>query len=284
MPPPPQPGATEPAQATQLSPRQQAIQETIAGVLDIQTVLVVPMEAFFDLGGDSLRAVLIQSKLREKFGVEVPLRKFFEPSTLLAIDQAIDQAIAEAAGDARLPVIQQRVDRHSWPLSSAQSRLFFLEQIAPGAPIWNVAFGIRLQGALDVAALEAALREIKRRHETLRATFTVGQGGRPQQAIGPDAPLHLHLHDVSGLPAPEGWSAFAALAATEARRGFDLASGPLQRELLVRLAADDHALVIIVHHLSADAWSFGVILNELRALYGAFARREPSPLPEPVIQ
>lgn len=154
-------------------------------MLDIQSVLVVPTEAFFDLGGDSLRAVLIQSKLREKFGVEVPLRKFFEPSTLLAIDQAIDQAIAEAAGDARLPVIQQRVDRHSWPLSSAQSRLFFLEQIAPGAPIWNVAFGIRLQGALDVAALEAALREIKRRHE--RPSGRRSRSGRAEGRSKPSA-------------------------------------------------------------------------------------------------
>lgn len=280
LPAPPERSAPEaPAEPSTLSDREQAIQAAIASSLDIDTALVTPTSSFIDLGGDSLRAVIVQSILRKKFGVEVDLGELFKSPTI----KVVDAVIAQASSTAAKPLIERRADCHEWRVSSAQARIFFLQQIMPDAPIFNLAFGIRLKGALDVAALEAALREIKRRHETLRATFSV-EDGKPVQRIREDVAPGLERRDYEGLAPEQAWEQFAALATAEARRRFDLASDPLHRELLVCFTPHDHVLMCTVHHIAADAWSFGVILRDLHALYGAFARGEASPLPAPALQ
>ncbi|MFP5285014.1 MAG: amino acid adenylation domain-containing protein, partial [Thermoanaerobaculia bacterium] len=160
---------------------------------------------------------------------------------------------------------------------------WFLAQLAPRSPAYNMSFAVRLTGALDPIALAAALSEIRRRHETLRTAFRTDPSGRPVQVVQPAEPLPLPLVDLSGLPEASGEA--RRLASSIAPAPFDLERGPLVRALLFRLASDEHAVLWVTHHIAADAWSMtAVLLPELGALYSAFAQGRPSPLPEPPVQ
>ena len=172
------------------------------------------------------------------------------------------------------------------PLSFAQERLWFLDQLEPGSPTYNIALAVELAGHLETAALAASLAEIVRRHAVLRTTFAVtgGTGGRPAQVIAPDGELALPLVDLSGLPPSARDAEGQSLAGDAARRPFDLACGPLVRATLVRLEASRHAVLFALHHIVADGWSMGVLAREVGALYAAAAAGRPSPLAEPAIQ
>ncbi|HEX2201856.1 MAG TPA: amino acid adenylation domain-containing protein [Longimicrobium sp.] len=159
------------------------------------------------------------------------------------------------------------------PLSFPQRRLWFLDRMEPGNAFYNLPTAARLRGALDVPALERALGEVVARHAVLRSVFREVEG-EPVQAPLPPRPFVL---PVDALPDADDAALRGALAA-EARRPFDLAAGPPFRARLFRLGADDHALIVTLHHVVGDAWSFGVLFRELGALYGAFARGGPSPL------
>jgi len=163
-----------------------------------------------------------------------------------------------------------------FPLSFAQQRLWVLDRLEPGATAYNMAFARRLRGPLDVAALERALAELVRRHETLR-TRIEARDGEPVQVVEPFRGWTL---PVIGWPLAESEreDAFVELASDEANRPFDLAAGPLFRAALVQAGADDHLLLTTLHHIVSDGWSTGVFDRELRALYEAFAAGEPSPL------
>ncbi|MBA2448198.1 MAG: amino acid adenylation domain-containing protein [Chloroflexi bacterium] len=169
------------------------------------------------------------------------------------------------------------------PLSFAQQRLWFLDQLVPGEPFYNLASALCLSGKLEVAALERSFSEITRRHETLRTTFHPIES-RPVQVIAPATPLTLPVVDLSRLPETERDVAAVRLAQEEARRPFDLARGPLLRATLLRLGAEEHVLLLTLHHIASDDWSKGVLNRELAALYEAYAVGRPSPLPEPAIQ
>ena len=170
------------------------------------------------------------------------------------------------------------------PLSFGQEQLWFLEQMAPGAPVYNLPAAIRCEGELRPGVLARALAEIARRHEALRTRFGMADG-RPVQSPAPAALEEpLPAVDLSALPEAAREAEARRLAAAEARRPFDLAAGRLLRSLLLRLAPRRHRLLLTVHHLGADAWSVGLLLGELAALYGAFAAGRPSPLPEPEVQ
>ncbi|MDH7486312.1 MAG: amino acid adenylation domain-containing protein [Anaerolineae bacterium] len=170
------------------------------------------------------------------------------------------------------------------PLSFAQERVWFLERLEPGRALYNVPeVTFRLRGPLDVAVLERSLNEIVRRHETLRTTF--GQvDGRPVQVIHPSRQLTLPVVSLEHLPLEQREAEARRLAAEEVMRPFDLARGPLFRAVLLRLATDDHVLILPMHHIIADGWSIGILLRELAALYTAFSKGQPSPLPELPIQ
>ncbi len=158
------------------------------------------------------------------------------------------------------------------PLSFAQQRLWFLDQLEPGSPLYNMPGALRVEGPLDGAVLARCLGEIVRRHEALRTVFAAPQGS-PVQVIRPAEPFPLPVVDLSGLPADEREARALALAAEEAGRPFDLARGPLLRGLLLRLAERDHAVVLTVHHIVSDGWSMGILVRELAALYAGFRRR-----------
>ncbi|HEX2078241.1 MAG TPA: amino acid adenylation domain-containing protein [Longimicrobium sp.] len=159
------------------------------------------------------------------------------------------------------------------PLSFSQRRLWFLDRMEPGNAFYNLPNAVRLRGALDVPALERALGQVVARHAVLRSVFRE-VAGEPVQAPLPPRPFALPVNVLFGADD----DALRAALAAEARLPFDLAEGPPFRARLFRLGARDHALVVTLHHVVGDAWSFGVLFRELGALYGAFAAGEPSPL------
>jgi amino acid adenylation domain-containing protein len=169
------------------------------------------------------------------------------------------------------------------PLSSAQQRLWFLDRLAPGSPLYNVATALHLAGPLDPAVLAAGFSEIVRRHEALRTRFAIHEG-RPVQIPEPAAPLPLPVIDLSGLPPDLRGPEEERRIEEESRAPFDLTRPPLLRVRLVRLGEDEHLLLLTVHHIASDAWSIGVAVGELGALYPALAAGHPSPLPELPIQ
>ncbi|HEY0739278.1 MAG TPA: condensation domain-containing protein, partial [Herpetosiphonaceae bacterium] len=169
------------------------------------------------------------------------------------------------------------------PLSFAQQRLWFLHQVEPDSPAYNDFRIQRLEGPLDVAALSQSLDEVVRRHEVLRTIFTV-QAEQPVQVINPAQAVALPLIDLQGLPADEREAEAMRLATLEIHHIFDLARGPLLRVLLLRLRADVHVMVLTIHHIVTDGWSFGVLFRELSALYAAFSQGLPSPLAQMPLQ
>ena len=185
-------------------------------------------------------------------------------------------------GDAQ-PQLVRRTDHVNPPLSFAQQRLWFLDQLEPGGTSYNLPAAFRLKGPLQVEALQRSLDEIVRRHESLRTTFRVVDG-QPVQAISPPGPMPLPLLDLSGLPSEEQEAELKRLSREDAQRSFDLENGPLLRVSLVGLNQAEHALLLTIHHVIADGWSYGVLVDELRTLYSAFAAGRPSPLPELPVQ
>jgi len=168
-------------------------------------------------------------------------------------------------------------------LSFAQQRLWFLDQYEPDKSFYNIPFALRLSGPLDVPALERSINEIIRRHEALRTTFPVYEG-EPVQCINLPVEHPLSVIDLSDVPASDREDQARRLADEEARRHFDLARGPLFRRSLIRLAKNDHILLLTLHHIVSDGWSVGVLYRELSVLYGAFSRAQPSPLADLPIQ
>ncbi len=232
---------------------------------------------FFALGGHSLLATRLVSRVREDLGVEVALRSVFEAPTPRRLAERIQ---AERRGR-QVPPLLRLPRTASLPLSFAQERLWFLEQLAPGGATYNVPTAVRLRGRLDTGALKAGLTEIARRHESLRTRFEV-EGGTPVQHVAPAAALALPLVDLRGAAGAEAEA--RRLAAAESRRGFDLERGPVWRACLLRLGREEHLLLLTLHHIVADGWSLGVLVRELSALYAAFVAGEPSPLPDLGVQ
>ena len=164
------------------------------------------------------------------------------------------------------------------PLSFAQQRLWFLHQLQPESPVYNLPYVLRLSGRLDVEALERALNAVVERHEMLRTTF-ISIDGRPLQLIAPHAPVRLPVKDLSALEEHERERETSRLAAVEARRAFDLGDGPLLRTSILRLGVEDFVLLFTMHHIISDGWSMDVLVRELTLLYMAFREGQPSPLP-----
>jgi amino acid adenylation domain-containing protein/non-ribosomal peptide synthase protein (TIGR01720 family) len=188
-----------------------------------------------------------------------------------------------AVDAATMPILPRQGERDAFPLSFAQQRLWFLQQLAPDTPAYNLPYVIRLGGLLDLAVFQRCLGEIVRRHEALRASFATHDGD-PVQLISPARPVVLTLLDLQGLPEAERELAAQRLMREEVRRPFDLARGPLLRVTLLRPGRAAHVLLLTMHHIASDGWSQGVLINEIVRLYAAFAAGRPSPLPALPIQ
>jgi acyl carrier protein len=264
------------------TPTEEAVASAWAEVLGLDRVGV--NDHFFDLGGHSLLATRVISRVREECGVDLPLRAMFEEPTLSGLAARVDTARGEATGRPDGPIVPAaRPAGADSPPSFAQQALWYLDRLAPGRPTFNVTASVRVTGPMDVEALGRAYREVVRRHESLRTSFPVVDG-RPVARVSPDWDLPLPVVDLSHLPGPDRPLEARRLAVEEARRPFDLAAGPLLRARLLRLGPDDHAVLLAMHHIVTDGWSMGVAAGELAAIYGAFRRGGPSPLPDLAIQ
>ncbi|HEV2727188.1 MAG TPA: amino acid adenylation domain-containing protein, partial [Solirubrobacterales bacterium] len=280
----PEPGAADTAAGREYEPPRTGLEEVVAGVFAavLRVERVGRKDNFFELGGHSLLGTQAVSRLREACGAEVALRSLFEHPTVEGLARVVEAAMREedGGGSAAPPLV--RVSRESeLPLSFAQQRLWFIDQLEPGTTAYNIPLGVRLEGWLDVGALSRTLGEVVRRHEVLRTTFPAVEG-RPAQVVREARPLALEVSDVSGSEDARG--RVAELMREEARRPFDLAEGPLVRARLVKVAEEEHVALLTMHHIVSDGWSMGVLVREVAALYSAYVRGEESPLPELPVQ
>ncbi|SFY33420.1 non-ribosomal peptide synthetase [Streptomyces atratus] len=224
---------------------------------------------FFELGGHSLLATQVTSRLRDALGVEVPVRALFAAPTVVGLAAAVAELAADGTAGAERIVSADRTGG-PLPLSFAQQRLWFLDQLEPGRAEYAVPFALRVSGALDTDALDAALTRMLARHEILRTRFVAGDDGEPAQVVDPPAPVHTAVHDLRHIAdTEERQEAARHLARAEAARPFDLAAGPLLRAHLVRLADEEAHLLLTVHHIACDGWSEPVMARELREGYRA---------------
>jgi non-ribosomal peptide synthetase component F len=269
---PPPPDSAAGGGSADLTPTEQAIAGAWSEILRVPAV--APTDDFFALGGHSLLAATLAARLGRTFGVDraSSLRQVFETPTLRELAQAVD-----ASRHGTRPMILAARRDEELPLSFAQQRLWFLAQLEPGSPFYNVPVALRLRGDLDASALSGALDEVVARHEALRTTFP-SVDGEPRQVIGPVLPVGLETVDLRAITEERQEEEARARALEEALRSFDLAVGPLFRALLLRLDSDDHVLLLTMHHIVADGWSMGVLAEELSALYTAFTAGDASPL------
>src|SRR6185369_12204493 len=269
-------------QESYLAPRT-PVEEVLAGIwaelLGLERVGAT--DHFFALGGHSLLATRVMSRLRGTLGVELPLRDLFEAPTVAGLAARVEAAQRAGAAASAPPLVSMAslLRQGPLPLSFAQQRLWFIDQLEPGSPLYNVPVVLGVEGPLDPGVLALCLGEIERRHESLRTVFTVREGA-PVQVIQPASPFVLPVLDLSGLPESRREPQALVLAGEEAGRPFDLLHGPLLRGVLLRLAEGDHVAALTMHHIASDAWSMGILVREVMALYAAFTAGRPSPLPE----
>lgn len=237
---------------------------------------------FNELGGHSLLGTQLISRLRDAFKTALPLRHLFESPTVAGLAQSIRQA-----GGNREPAEQAAIPRRApgapVPLSFAQQRLWFLDQLTPGTPVYNMPSTLRLRGRLNTDALARSLNEIVRRHEALRTIFVMNSG-EPLQRVLSSLAVPVPVVDLRSLGAPQRDAQALRLASEEIGRPFALATGPLVRARLFRLDEEDFLFLLVLHHIVSDGWSMAVFFRELSALYEAFRAGRPSPLPDLPVQ
>ena len=229
---------------------------------------------FFDLNGDSLIATQILSRVKAAFSDELSLRDVLTHLTIAEFSQIVETKTQETPKEALIPSVPRDIEL---PLSFSQERLWLLDHLISGSPMYNLTTAVRLTGDLNVPALEQSFSEVIRRHEILRTTFDLVNGG-PVQIIHAAEPIHLLPQDFT-----QESDALRAVS-EESQKPFDLTNGPLIRIRLVRLAPDDHMLVVVTHHIVSDAWSTGLLIREVVTLYNASSQGNSSPLSELPIQ
>ncbi|MFN6484872.1 MULTISPECIES: condensation domain-containing protein [unclassified Nostoc] len=247
------------------------LQQLVAQVLSVPLEQINIQQPLSNLGIDSLQAFELKNRIQEDVGVCISAVDLFEASIAEIVKlvlsteiNSINQQLQPVSRDCELP------------LCLAQERLWFLDQLEPGNPFYNVAIAIRLTGKLNPVILEQSLNEIIKRHESLRTTFPTIDG-RPIQVI--HETLELKLSILQNFD-----SDIQSLILEESQKPFDLDQLPLLRATLLHLKEDKHLLLISTHHIISDGWSIGVLIQELATIYAAFSLGKPSPLPELSIQ
>ncbi len=263
-------------------PPRNAVEEKLAEiwseVLHLRRVSV--HDNFFGLGGHSLLATQVVSRVRKWANVELPLRAMFEAPTVAELGVRVEHL---QSAKPPLPMVRRTDRTKSLPLSFAQQRLWFLNQLEPDSPFYNIPMALRLKGALDVASLRRALNEIIRRHEVLRTTYQL-DGDSPVQIIRPELTIDVPVVDLSGVPVELQEATVGQKAMENGRHVFNLQTGPVIRASLLKLGEHDHVLLLNTHHIANDGWSIWQFGNELAPLYEALREDKPSPLPELSVQ
>ncbi|MBN3960151.1 non-ribosomal peptide synthetase [Nostoc sp. NMS8] len=267
------------------TPIEEMLTQIWAQVLKLEQVGI--HDNFFELGGHSLLATQLLSRIRNIFKIELPLRELFVAATVAELAKEIEQLQQQ---DIKLsaPPILARTDNAELPLSYAQQRLWFLDQLNPNSAFYNIPTALRLVGTLNITALKESLQEIIHRHEALHTNF-VTVNGQPIQIIHNRGGLGirgngdwglgtLSIVDLRHLSTTEQEIALQQLAKQQAIQPFDLATQTLVRATLVVLSETEHVLLMCMHHIVSDGWSIGVFVQELAALYNSYSQGQPSPL------
>ncbi|MEP6932469.1 MAG: amino acid adenylation domain-containing protein, partial [Nitrospirota bacterium] len=248
----------------------------------LQQPTIRPQDNFFAMGGDSLRGTQVLARLQETCRIDVPLDALFDYPTAAEFAAHIE-TLTPPAGASSDVTIHAASREGAVPLSFAQERFWFLEQLSPGTPFNNIPIALRLNGSLDVEVLRRSLDEIVRRHEILRASFVL-HNGQPAQIIAPRLDIPFSTEDLNRASESSREEQLQRLVEEEARRPFDFMREPLLRLRLFRISETDHVLSLTVHHIVADGWSMGLLSRELAVLYHAFIQGRVSPLPALPIQ
>lgn len=277
-------------QTTYVAPRnslEDQIVEAWQKILGITPVGVY--DDFFELGGHSLLATQLVTRLRDTYKVELPLRRLFESPTVAGLVALIEaarqpgealpvdgQSIAEAGmpkGDSETPDLADQIlpipRAGDLPLSFGQQRLWFIDQLEPGSPLYNNFAALRLIGDLDFSALEFCVQKIVQRHESLRTTFH-DVHGQPVQTIHEQMDTPVRVRDLLGIPAAKLDEEITRLAINEASQPFDLSQGPLLRLVVMQTGSQEHVIFLTMHHIVSDGWSVAVLIREVAALYTAY--------------
>ncbi|MEH2127083.1 non-ribosomal peptide synthase/polyketide synthase [Nostoc sp.] len=242
----------------------------------LKVELVGRHDNFFELGGHSLLATQLISRVRTSLKVELPLRSLFATPTVAELASSIQQ-LQQQNIELSTPPIFPRAENAEIPLSFAQQRLWFLDQLEPNSALYNIHFGLRLAGILNVAALQQSLLEIIHRHEALRTNF-ITVDGQAAQIIQTQPNWTVPVVDLQHLSITEQKTAAQKLVQQQGIQPFDLAEEALIRATLVLLSETEHWLLVCMHHVVSDGWSMGVFVEELIALYNAYFQGQPSPL------
>jgi amino acid adenylation domain-containing protein len=261
------------------TPAEAAVCAIWAEVLGVERVGVE--DDFLELGGHSLRATQVAARLRQALGAELSPFELFELRTPAQVAWAAERAASRAHDD--VPALVPADRDQPIPLSSPQQAIWFFQELSPGMRSYNFQAAIRFDGRLDVPALERALEEIVRRHEIFRTIFRAVDG-EPRQLVQEPFAVRLDTTDLGGLEGAAQQAELERLLRVEFQKPFHLGRLPLVRWTLYRLADDAHVLAAVEHHFVHDGWSFGRFLQELAALYGAFAEGRESPLPPLEVQ
>ncbi|MEM7051549.1 MAG: amino acid adenylation domain-containing protein [Acidobacteriota bacterium] len=259
-----------------------ALEEIVAGLYgELLDLGPVPRDGdFFALGGHSLKATRLVSRLRQAFGVEVPLRALFAAPTVAALAAQV-RRLLDLEAPALPPLTRAGSRSADTPLSFAQERLWFLDRLAADRAVYNLPVPLRLRGALDRAALGRALSALAERHDPLRTVFPA-QGGRPYRRVLAPAAVQPTVIDLSALPAAPRDHESERVQRWRARAAFDLAAGPVFRASLIAHADDHHVALLELHHIAGDGWSLEILVRELAVLYGqetGAAEETLAPLP-----
>jgi amino acid adenylation domain-containing protein len=280
----PEPAANQ-DRSTYVAPNTE-VEQMLAGiwaeVLKVERVGLT--DNFFEMGGHSLLATRIISRLRELFGVDIPLRSLFEAPTVGGLAIQVESARRERLDTQMPPLLAQpRAAEQGMVLSFAQQRLWFLQQLEPRRSAYNVPVATRLGGPLNVAALEQALNGLVQRHEVFRTRFPP-VNGQPQQFVTAAELASVPIIELNGLSADSQKRVVRNLTAAAAQRPFDLKRDLLLRAQLVRLSEQEHLLLLVMHHIAADGWSMDVLVRDLAAHYQPYVDGVPLSLSPLTIQ
>lgn len=257
------------------TPTEEMLASVFAELLRLDQVGV--HDNFFELGGHSLIATQLVSRIRDVLGVDVPLRHLFENPTVAHLAQVIESQSIGGNGQDR-PELVTAPDDIERPLSFAQQRMWFLDQLEPKNPQYNIPDAVKIKGDLDVAILTECLQKIVDRHEVLRTSFVTVEG-KAQLSVLDSLVVTIPVIDISEMDENAREKRARELVLENAKTGFDLSVAPLFRLKLIKLKENEHIFASTMHHSISDGWSFGVLVREVGMLYDRLSRGDNTPLP-----